>query len=174
MPGARFELSTEDLKALNTFPICAEMSDSDKSTFARHLIGFKYSASEMLFTRNNHLYDHLFIILEGKVEIASQLAGSSDPETYFLSQQPGDTVGILSFIDGRKHVACAEAKKDMRTAVLTRQDYIHLKSNHPEVATHILEYLISATDDLACKLMIKYNESIAYMNEARRPRSTTP
>lgn len=171
MSGMQFDLNDEDKTVLYTFPICAHMSHEEAVIFVQHLAGLQYAAGETLFTQGSHLDDHLFIILDGEVEIAARLADLEVPGTSIISQKRGDVVGILSFIDGRKHVASARAKTDVRTAVITRQDYAHFKSRHPHVATCILEFLIVAADNIACQLMAKYIESLDYIRGAMRPRS---
>jgi len=171
MPGAKFDLKNENLENLYNQPICMHMSSKEAAIFAKYLIGLHYSAGDMLFTQGNHLDDHLFIILHGEVEVEAELERGVGKASHLVLQKRGGLVGILAFIDGRKHVASAQAKSDVRVALITRQDYAHFKVHHPEIATVILEYLIVASDNIACQFLNKYTESIGYIQSAVRPRS---
>ncbi len=159
-----FELSVTDIDDITLFPICSEMSSEDVKIFIRHLAGVEYQPGEVIFEQGNRENDHLFIILDGEVNITSTLAEFGGSSLTVNIQKSGDVAGILSFIDGRGHKASAEAITPVRTAIVSRKDYQHFKDYHPAIAANMLQYLIISADDLACQLLQKLSESQAYMH----------
>ena len=157
-----FNLSSEDILLISTFPICSEMTKEEIVTFSKHLTGIQFTHEERIFEQESKANDHLFIILGGEVYITTKLTGLKK-ELSITNQRAGSIVGILSFIDGRSHKASAYAFSPVRTVIVTRDIYQHFKDNHPRIATKMLQYLIVSADDLACQFLNKLSASQEFM-----------
>ncbi len=171
MSISKYDLSSQDIDLISTFPICSDMTLEESTIFSKHLTGLEYTDGEVLFTQQSRMDDHLFIILEGEIKITIKLEEIGQNSATIVNQQQGNIAGILSFIDGRPHMASAQAITPARIAIITRKDYQHFKEHHPDIAANMLQYLIVAADDLACQLLKKLSESLAYIHGSTRPRT---
>lgn len=157
-------LTIKDIGHIATFPICVDMTSEDVKIFIRHLTGRKYEEGEEIFKQGEKAKDHLFILLEGFVKLSTSMENFKSASVTLNNQGPHDVIGILSFIDGRRHWASAHAETPLRVAIVTRDDYQHFIDYHPSVASSLLQYLIIAADDLACNLINQLSETQAYMH----------
>ena len=161
------KLSKEDIGLISKFELCNNMDTEDLMVLAKHVSIKSYSSGEMLFHQASKENDHLFIILEGNLDIITAL-DEFGRTMVISSQQAGAVAGILSFIDGRAHKASAKAMSPVRVAIISREDFEHFKDSHATVATKLLQYLIVSADDLACQLMNKLSRSQSYINGTSR------
>jgi len=164
MNQSTFNLNSEDLSLIASFSICDEMSLEQIASFAGHLKSHTYKTGEYIFEYNHQENDHLFIILEGEVNISANLDSLGSHPITMRSLHCGNITGILSFIDGRKHRVSAKASSPLRLAIITRKDFQHFKDKHPDISVLLLEYLIVAADDLACELLNKATDSLEYIH----------
>ncbi len=164
MNQSPFSMSSEDLSLIAYFSICGKMSLEQVASFARHLKSQTYKTGEYIFEYNHQENDHLFIILEGEVNISANLDSLGKHSVTMRSLGCGKVIGILSFIDGRKHRFSAKASSPLRLAIITRKDFQHFKDKHPDISVLLLQYLIVAADDLACEMLNKATDSLEYIH----------
>lgn len=97
--------------------------------------------------------DHMFLILSGNAELSTKVDQGDQPRVLRINRGCGDTLGIMAFIDGRKHIASAKTYGDMRTAIMKRSDYARFKIEHPAIATKVIEYLVLEVNSIANHMM---------------------
>ena len=157
------EINQKEMDLVSTFALCRDMDSDELNVLQKNLAVRSYSAGEMLFEQGSRDEDHLFIILEGHVNVLAAL-DQQGHSMIISTQLVGSVSGILSFIDGRPHNASAKAMCPVRVATLSRQNFEQLKESQPTVAAKLLQYLIVSADDMACLLMNKLSRSQSYIN----------
>ncbi len=96
-----------------------------------------YAPEGARICREGHDETYLFLLVKGEVHVRKKRA-DSDGENTLAVLTSGQTFGEMSLIDGGPRDASVDARTDCTLFVLTRDTFMHLIEDKPEVATRLL------------------------------------
>jgi len=85
--------------------------------------------------------DRLYLVAEGKVKVLKHSLGGQEVILHLASR--GDLIGGIAMLGEQQYPATAQAQTDVRVATLAGQDFWQLMRTYPEVATNIIDVLLS-------------------------------
>ncbi|GAC1645869.1 MAG: hypothetical protein NVS4B8_17640 [Herpetosiphon sp.] len=131
---------------LRAVPLFARLGREELRQFAGQLREFALPAGALLL-REGEAGDHLYVLLEGNLEIVKALA--STDEHHLSVRGPGEFVGEMSLLnpDGVR-TASARATSPVRLLELTRTDFDMLLSKHPAMAYDVARVLSARLQDI--------------------------
>ena len=129
----------DDVLTLAKNPILSGLSVQDRAAFLDEVDQVAV-AHDTTIVREGDEGEYMYFILEGQANVRH--AGLE-----LRPLLPGDHFGELSLVAARKRAATVVASTTMRLARLSRAAYQHLALEHPLLAVHFLQGLVSALGD---------------------------
>jgi len=152
---------------LSDFSVARNMTLEQLRTLCRHMKGpHQIASGEKILEQGSREKSDLLIIIEGEIEIIRDLQISQPASTPISMLSAGNMVGILGFVDARPHSANAFATSACKTISLSRKDFSHLMSRHPETGHQLMKNLVIEASDIAYSMLDRFAEATMYMHGA--------
>lgn len=123
---------------LARLPLFAGLTDRPLEALLKRIRPRRFNRGSVIFYQGDP-GNLLYIILTGAVKITVPSAVGKELVLSVLG--PGDFFGELSLFDGEPRSATAESIEDTHTLVLSRDDFLALVQENPQMAVHILMLL---------------------------------
>ena len=136
------------LEALRSVPLFASLDD-EAARELRNLLSDKNVPQNTRLFRQGDKGNAMYLIESGRVRIS--IRDDDDHELTLAELAQGDFFGEMSIIDGRQRSADANVIEDAQLAILSRDAFLSLVRNNPDVALEILSALtdrLRRTDEL--------------------------
>ena len=127
---------TETLQSTNLFQ---DLSEADLDKVAQHAIQRSYKRNAIVITRGD-TSDNLYLIITGRVRV--YLDDDKGNEVTIAEYGPGECFGELALFSGAERAANVVTAEDSRCAVLSRQAFMELMREHPEVSFRLIGSLV--------------------------------
>jgi CRP/FNR family cyclic AMP-dependent transcriptional regulator len=125
---------------LRTVPLFQDLDDAALSTLGALLVAKRAAAGAVIF-RESDESDALYLVERGEVVISKHIQGPVD--VVLTTFVVGDFFGEMGLFDAAPRSATAHAKVDSRLWRLDRKAFMHILSDHPEIAAKICYRLVS-------------------------------
>jgi len=125
---------------LKSVTLLQDLDDSGLAVLAGLLVRRKASAGAVIF-RERDDSDALYFVETGEVVISKHVQGSLDVVLTTFHQ--GDFFGEMGLFDAGPRSATAQTKADSSLWRLDRKAFLHILSDHPEIAAKICYRLVS-------------------------------
>jgi CRP-like cAMP-binding protein len=134
---------------LKQIPIFKEIEDSDLKKLMMSSSEMKwYKRKERVYSAHDHV-DHVYIVKEGEVI----LYRSEDGRRVVIDVlKPGDVFGNISFSEDGGNQNFAEASQDSYVCVFSRQNFLMLFRQYPELALRMMKAMSDRMQDYEQKL----------------------
>lgn len=83
--------------------------------------------------------DKMYIIRQGSVKVFKKIKNN---ETTLAIVNPGEFFGEMALLDGGPRSAAAKAIEDVKSLVITTQNFDNLREKNPQVALRIMDVLV--------------------------------
>ena len=120
-----------DVERLRTLPLFGELDHHDLAIVARHVREARASEGEVLFEEGAIPYE-LLVIEEGTAEIVKDGRAIG-------SIGPGDVVGEMGLLRGRRRMATVRATSPLRAVAVAADDLAAIEAEMPEIAAGLSE-----------------------------------
>lgn len=128
----------ERIEGLRAIPLFANLDEKDLSDIAGLLIERKFPRDAVIFEEGT-LGDYMYLIQEGQVKVTKM---SEDGREKILEIfGPGDFFGDMSLLDREPRSASIKTTKACVLMALSRQDFLGLLRQNPEVCVQVLQEL---------------------------------
>jgi len=127
-----------DTELLNTIPMFEVLNQEEKSSLALHFSLRRHAKNTVIISEGDET-NSLYIILSGRVKVF--LNDDSGKEVVLNVQDSGEYFGEVSLLDGDPRSASVMTLEDSQFAVLSKQDFIHVISQNPELSLSIIRGL---------------------------------
>ena len=97
---------------------------------------FSYKAGSHIRVRDAAPPEGFYLVSEGELELVSALGISR-------TLKPGDFFSVISAMTRRPELEVVRAKTDVKIYLVTRDDFVKLVKQHPELALRIIRYFSS-------------------------------
>lgn len=125
---------------LQTVSLFQDLDHAALSTLGALLVPKKASAGVVIF-RESDKSDALYLVESGEVIISKHVQGPVD--VVLTTFGGGDFFGEMGLFDAAPRSATAQAKADSLLWRLDRKVFMHILSDHPEIAAKICYRLVS-------------------------------
>lgn len=121
--------------SIDRIPWLEDLSEEEADWLSMHLVYRRYYAGELLFKEGDPA-NRMFLLEQGQVTLF-------DPENKLLPshQQPGDGIGMRSFVTGVRHTLSARAVGECSAWTLRQEDFRQLLDNNPDFQQRLIGYL---------------------------------
>lgn len=151
---------------IRSVPVFASLDDKAAHGLQRLLKMRSASAGTRLFTAGDE-GNSMYLIGDGRVRIS---VIDEDQKVVVLAELArGDFFGEMAIIDGEKRSADAVVSEDARLAVLSRNDFLTLVHDNPEIALFMLKATFSRLRSTDKLLQLRVSRNV---NEEQEKRMT--
>ena len=158
---------------LRTVSLFQDLDHNALATLGALLVSKEASAGGVIF-RELDESDALYLVETGEVVISKHVQGSVD--VVLTTFRSGDFFGEMGLFDAAPRSATAQAKIDSFLWRLDRKAFLHILSDHPEIAAKICYRLVSvfierlrSTNEQAREAIRWGLEATGYSPVANRP-----
>ena len=130
---------------LEKFRILTELSPEERVSLASFLEEQSYEDGRAIFRRRDEAAE-LLLLTDGRIRLAS-----GDAELGELA--PGSALGHASLVAIGRRACAAYAKGAVSVLKLTREAYLRLRGDHPQIALSLQEGLLRNFADTARKVV---------------------
>jgi len=162
-PIDEFEHTCEKV---SQFSLVRNMTMEQVRILCRHLEPYRVNKGTTLLNQGASEHSDLIIVLEGELNVVRELVTYQPMDSPLIKLGPGDTVGILGFVDARPHSATVTASQDTYALLLTRKVFAHLVHHHVDIAVILLKNLITVAADIAYDMLDKHADMLLYIHGA--------
>lgn len=128
----------ERIEGLRAIPLFANLDEKDLSDIAGLLIERKFPRDAVIFEEGT-LGDYMYLIQEGQVKVTKM---SEDGREKILEMfGPGDFFGDMSIFDREPRSASIKTTKACVLMALSRQDFLGLLRQNPDVCMEVMQEL---------------------------------
>lgn len=125
---------------LQNVSLFQDLDTAGLSTLAALLVSKKAPAGAVIF-RESDESDALYVLQAGAVVISKHIQGPVD--VVLATFRDGDFFGEMGLFDAAPRSATAQAKVDSILWRLERNAFLHIISDHPEIAAKVCYRLVS-------------------------------
>lgn len=125
------------------------LAHSDLEVVVDKLCYEDFAAGDEVLTEGL-IYHGLWILLEGRCEVVRGL-GTKHPSQLAVLE-PGAVFGEMSFLTDQPHSATVRALSVIRTARITKDNFVKLEASHPSIAQRIINCVARVMADRLRKM----------------------
>jgi CRP-like cAMP-binding protein len=164
----------ERIEGLRAIPLFANLDEKDLSDIAGLLIERKFPRDAVIFEEGT-LGDYMYLIQDGQVKVTKM---SEDGREKILEMfGPGDFFGDMSLFDRQPRSASIKTTKACVLMALSRQDFLGLLRQNPDVCMQVMQELsrrLRDADEQIRALLFERVEGRTRQLLARMARETVP
>jgi CRP/FNR family cyclic AMP-dependent transcriptional regulator len=141
-----FVITAETLCGIEIF---ADLHSACRNSIAEYCEGRRFEAKQQILSQSDSDCE-VFFIINGTVKIA--VYADSGKEVIFRELGPGRMFGELSAIDYQQRSAHVHALNNTSVVVLSSENFRAVTSEHPVVASRVMQYLCALVRSLSIRV----------------------
>lgn len=123
---------------LADYKVFQNFSEQDLQALSEECSEATFKKDEVIFPEESP-GDRMYVIRQGSVKVYKKIKNN---ETTLAVVNPGEFFGEMALLDGGARSAAAKAIEEVKSLMITTQNFDSLREKNPQVALHIMDVLV--------------------------------